>query len=210
MANVFIVEDHPVARFAIRMLLINEGHKIIGETDDGMKALRVTNNTEPPPELIILDLDIPTLSGVEVLERIRNRGFFGGILILTASDEEHYQKRCILGGANAFVSKRHNLDNVITAIKAIENGYVYFPHIRKDDMKYFYNKNESDVISELTIQELTILQELIKGARAVDISKKMNLSTKTISTYKHRIMKKLNVDSTVGLIDFWRRNKLTV
>ncbi|NJQ21788.1 response regulator [Pantoea sp. LS15] len=214
MSNIFIVDDHPVARLAVRMLLNKEGNTVIGEADDGMQALSQLRHLTPVPDVVIIDLDIPSLSGMELIEKLRRSGYEGGILVLTARDDEHYQNRCMGIGADAFISKRNNLEELGDAMRAISRGYGYFPLKRLHKGANHLPEQEKEAIASLTMRELKVLQELVRGGRIVDIAQQMHLSTKTVSTYKRRMLSKLKLDvdpatnTTLALVDFGRRHKL--
>ncbi|CAI0968749.1 response regulator [Serratia quinivorans] len=208
MSSVYIIDDHPVARIAVRMLLENAGHTVVGEIDDGLRALQQIRNMQPAPDTVIVDLDIPGLSGVELMEKLRNGGYEGGLLVLTGRDEDHYVSRSMGAGADAFISKRNNLEELVDAVRAIERGYGYFPLKRQIGGGRQHPSMEPSAIDGLSNRELQVLQHLVRGVRIVVISQQMHLSTKTISTYKRRILDKLGLDSTLALVDFARNHNL--
>lgn len=205
--SIYIVDDHPVARLAVRMLLENAGHQVVGETDDGLRALQQIRHMAPAPEVVLVDLDVPGLGGVELMEKLRHGGFEGGLLVLTGRDDEHYVDRCIGAGADAFVSKRNNLEELADAVRAIGRGYGYFPLRRRSGGGQRPATPDAS-IAALSNRELQVLQHLVRGARVVDISLQMHVSTKTVSTYKRRILEKLGLDSTYALVDFARLHNL--
>ncbi len=206
--SLFLVDDHPVARLAVRMLLENAGHAVAGETDDGLRALQQIRTMNPAPDVVIVDLDIPGLGGVELMEKLRNGGYEGGLLVLTGRDDEHYVDRCISAGADAFVSKRNNLEELADAVRAIGRGYGYFPLRRRSGGGGQRPATPDASIAALSNRELQVLQHLVRGVRVVDISQQMHVSTKTVSTYKRRILEKLGLDSTYALVDFARLHNL--
>ncbi|BEO41522.1 DNA-binding response regulator [Serratia marcescens] len=206
--NIYLVDDHPVARLAVRLLLENAGHQVVGETDDGLRALQQIRTMNPAPDVVIVDLDIPGLGGVELMEKLRNGGYEGGLLVLTGRDDEHYVDRCISAGADAFVSKRNNLEELADAVRAIGRGYGYFPLRRRSGGGGQRPATPDASIAALSNRELQVLQHLVRGVRVVDISQQMHVSTKTVSTYKRRILEKLGLDSTYALVDFARLHNL--
>lgn len=206
MANVIVIDDHPVARLAIRLLLEKDNHQVIAETEDGLQALQLIRQHNP--DLVIVDLDIPSLSGIEVIEKMRSSGYRGGMLVLTARDDEHYLSRCMSIGADGFVSKRNNLEELSDALRAIERGYGYFPLKRKDGASTMHPEKEVEAIKSLSSRELQVLRYLAQGLKVIDIAQRMHISNKTVSTYKTRVLTKLELDSTLALIDFARRNHL--
>lgn len=208
MNNVLIVDDHPVARLAIKMLLEQAQLTVIGETEDGLEALRLTKQFAP--DLVIVDIDIPSLNGIDVVQRLRKNGFDGGILVLTGKDDDHYVKRCANAGADGFISKRNNLTELHDAIRALRGGYGYFPihRARLGAASSAPEDDDKSKIAELSAKELQVLHFLAKGIKVVDISVQMQISDKTVSTYKRRLMQKLELNNMVELYDFTQRNNL--
>ncbi|NIF20389.1 response regulator [Candidatus Pantoea multigeneris] len=207
MKKVLIVDDYPVTRMAIKILLEQVQLTVIGETEDGLEAVHLT--WQLVPELIIVDIDIPSLNGIEVIHRLRGNGYTGGILVLTGKDDEHYVRRCASVGADGFISKRNNLTELHNAISAIKGGYGYFPLKRaRRDMALPIPLNDKDRIALLSTKELQVLHCLARGIKVVDISVRMKISDKTVSTYKRRLMQKLELESMVELYNFTQRNNL--
>ncbi len=206
MANIIVVDDHPVARLAVRVLLEKDGHQIIAEADDGLQALKMIN--EHQPDLVVLDLDIPALSGIELIAKLRSSQFRGGILVLTARDDDHYLSRCMSTGADGFVGKRNNLEELGDAVRAVMRGYGYFPIKRRDAHSHQMPEAEVAAIKDLSSRELQVLQHLARGKKIIEISDTMHISNKTVSTYKTRILTKLALNLTLELIDFARRHHL--
>lgn len=206
MANIAIIDDHPVARLAIRMLLEKDEHSIVLEADDGLQGLNLIRTRQP--DMVIVDLDIPTMSGVEVIEKLRAAGFSGGILVLTGRDDAHFLSRCQQIGADGFVSKRNNLEELGDAVKAILRGYSYFPRKRSDGSALKTDDQETTALTQLSSRELQVLRYLAQGLRLVDISRQMHISNKTVSTYRNRIMEKLDISDLPALLNFARRHHL--
>jgi two-component system response regulator EvgA len=207
MNNVLIVDDHPVARLAVRMLLEKDGMAIIGETDDGLEAVRLAKQLTP--DLVVVDIDIPSLNGIEVVQRLRRNGYGGGILVLTGKDDDHYVKRCAGAGADGFISKRNNLTELHDAIRALKGGYGYFPLNRaRLEAAASALGDDKSKIADLSAKELQVLRYLTKGIKVVDIAVQMQISDKTVSTYKRRMMQKLELKNMVELYDFTQRNNL--
>lgn len=207
MKNVLVIDDHPVVRLAIRMLLEKTGLVVSGETGDGHEAIQMVNHLYP--ELVIVDIDIPSVNGIDVVMRIRKNGFRGGILVLSGKDGEHYIRRSASAGADGFMSKSNHLTELNDAIRAIRSGYGYFPLNRaRLDVALSQENNDKSKISKLSSKELDVLRYLAKGVKVVSIARMMHLSDKTISTYKSRMMEKLELNSMVELFDFTQRHNL--
>ncbi|MFJ9992532.1 response regulator [Pseudomonas putida] len=205
MSSIFIVDDHPVIRLAIRMLLENQNYKVIGESDNGVEAMQMIRET--PPDLVILDISIPKLDGLEVLARFQSMGLPLKVLVLTAQSPALFAIRCMHSGAAGFVCKQEDLSELLSAVKAVLSGYNYFP-----SQAITPNQEISDHAMELFRQvndrELMVLQLFAQGRSNKEIAKGMFLSNKTVSTYKKRLMQKLRVDTLVDLIEVAKRNAL--
>ncbi|MFJ4066420.1 response regulator [Pseudomonas sp. NPDC089996] len=205
MNTVFIVDDHPVIRLAVRMLLENQNYKVVGESDNGVDAMQLIRETQP--ELVILDISIPKLDGLEVLSRFQAMAVPHKVLVLTAQSPALFAVRCMHSGAAGYVCKQEDLSELLSAIKAVLAGYNYFPsqaihntHESADaDLRLFRLVND---------RELMVLQLFAQGRSNQEIAKGMFLSNKTVSTYKKRLMQKLQVDTLVDLIEMAKRNAL--
>ncbi|WDY56449.1 response regulator transcription factor [Pseudomonas sp. PSKL.D1] len=205
MHSVFIVDDHPVIRLAVRMLLENQNYKVVGESDNGVDAMQMIRETNP--DLVILDISIPMLDGLEVLSRFQAMDLPLKILVLTAQSPALFAVRCMHSGAAGYVCKQEDLGELLSAIKAVLAGYNYFPsqaihgdHETADhDLRLFRQVND---------RELMVLQLFAQGRSNKEIAVGMFLSNKTVSTYKKRLMQKLQVDTLVDLIEMAKRNAL--
>ena len=207
MNSVLIVDDHPVARMAVKILLEKDFMTVVGEADNGQKALLLANQLLP--DLIVMDLDIPSMNGLEVVQRLRRGGYAGRILVLTGKDDDHYVKRSASVGADGFISKRNNLTELHDAIHALRGGYGYFPLTQaRSEAAGAAPSEDKDLIAELSFKELQVLRHLAKGMKMVDIAKLMKISDKTVSTYKRRMMDKLCMTNMMELFDFAQRNNL--
>ncbi|NIF31797.1 response regulator [Enterobacter sp. Cy-643] len=206
MKDVLIVDDHPVVRMAVRLLLEKDNMVVCAETDDGLEALALTRKYSP--ELIILDIDMPSLNGIDLVLRLRNNGFTGGILVLSGKDLEHYVKRCVNAGADGFISKRNNLTELQDAVRAIKGGYGFFPLNRGRQSSAGGELSDQQKMSSLSTRELQVLTLLARGMKVVDISKVMNISDKTVSTYKSRVLEKLELENMIELYEFTQRNNI--
>ncbi|VTT34963.1 transcription regulator EvgA [Klebsiella pneumoniae] len=206
MANVIIIDDHPMARLAIRMLLEKDGHTILAESGNGLEAFKLAQKLQP--DIIVVDLDIPGLSGIELIEKLNASEFKGRMLVLTGRDDEHYLNRCINIGADGFIGKGNNLDELRDAVRTVVRGYGYFPLRRQPGVSRKVPPKELDAVTQLSSRELQVLRYLSRGIRVIEISEKMHISNKTVSTYKTRLLTKLQLNNTLELIDFARRHNL--
>lgn len=207
MNTVFIVDDHPVIRLAIRMLLEHEGYEIVGETDNGVDAMQMVR--ECVPDLIILDISIPKLDGLEVLARFNAMNSTLKTLVLTAQSPTLFAMRCMQSGAAGYVCKQEELSELVSAIKAVFSGYNYFPSQALTPERHEDGDcSEIELFKLVNDRELMVLQLFAQGKTNKEIAKGMFLSNKTVSTYKKRLMQKLKANSLVDLIELAKRNSL--
>lgn len=207
MFKALVVDDHPFIRSSVKMLLKQEGFEVVAEADNGADAIQLAREHEP--ELIVLDIAMPKLDGLEVIARLCGLGLSSKILVLTSQSPQFYSMRCMKAGAAGYISKTNDMEELVKAIKAVMSGYTFFPNlalssVRRSDAE----TTDLELIQTLSDRELTILQQLSQGLSNKEIGDAMLLSNKTISTYKTRLIEKLKVKSVVYLADFAKRNNL--
>ncbi|MBF7981192.1 MULTISPECIES: acid-sensing system DNA-binding response regulator EvgA [Rahnella] len=202
--NAVIVDDHPLARMAIKNLLENEGITVVAEAGDGAQALQLVG--EHSPDLVIVDVDIPVMSGIEVVEKLRKQAFSRIIIVVSAKNDLFYGKRSADAGANAFISKKEGMTNIIAAVHAAQNGYSYFPLSLQTFMGSL--SSEQEMLQSLSSQEIKVMRYILNGDDNMKIASEMCISNKTVSTYKSRLMEKLNCKSLMELFSFAQRNAI--
>ena len=207
MKSALIVDDHPVVRAAVKIVLMQEGFKRIYEAACGKEVLPKIR--EHKPDLVILDLLMPSLDGLDVLARIKTSGVPCRVLVFTSQEPMFYQDRCMHAGAAGFIAKSNDLQHLHRSVHAVMAGYTYFAQLPSASVALnTIQLSEKQMIDKLSDRELTILQYLCRGFSNKAIAECMHLSHKTVSTYKTRLTEKLNVESSVHLRDLARRNHL--
>ena len=207
MKSALIVDDHPVVRAAVKIVLMQEGFKRIYEAACGNEVLPKIR--ELKPDLVILDLVMPSLDGLDVLTRIKASGVPSRVLVFTSQEPIFFQDRCMHAGAVAYVAKTNDLQHLHKAVHAVMAGYTYFAQLPLASVALnSIQLSEKQMIDTLSDRELTILQYLCRGFSNKAIAECMHLSHKTVSAYKTRVVGKLNVESAVHLRDFAKRNHL--
>ncbi|HBP5574924.1 response regulator [Pseudomonas aeruginosa] len=206
MSRILIVDDHPVIRMAMKMLLEAEGHQIVGDTDNGVDAISL--GRELKPDLVILDIGIPRLDGLEVISRLMVLALPLKILVLTGQSASLFALRSMQAGAAGFVCKQGGLAELVTAVNAVASGYSYFPSSAMRPVQQDAYSDDVELLGRLSDREVSVLQYLSQGYSNKQISEQMFISNKTVSTYKARLLLKLNAGSLVDLIEFAKRNTL--
>ncbi|MGY3256080.1 response regulator transcription factor [Pseudomonas chlororaphis] len=203
MGTVVIVDDHPLIRIAVRILLEKKGHTVLAEAGNGVDAIQLIRTHEP--QVLVLDLDIPKLDGLSVMSHLKSSRFAGKILILTASASADFARRCLKAGAAGFMSKDGELDEIANAVQALLSGLSYFPGDTMALSREGGDSRTHSASSPLTNREITILRLLIKGKKNRDIATTLFISHKTVSTYKSRLLRKFNATSLLELVEIVRR-----
>jgi len=207
MHRALVVDDHPFIRATVKLLLEHERFEVVAEADNGADAVQLARKHDP--ELILLDIAMPSLDGLEVLSRISALKLSSKILVLTSQSAAFYAMRCMKSGAAGYISKTDELGELSKAIKALMAGYTFFPNLAGNSVRRIdIDSTELEMIRGLSDRELTILQQLARGLSNKEIGDAMLLSNKTVSTYKTRLIEKLNVKSVVYLADFAKRNSV--
>lgn len=203
MSRVVIAEGEALSRHGLRQMLEASGYEIVGEAEDGLQATHVVSSCAP--DLLLLALKLDRLSGLEVIKRLRSQAMKTKILVVSSQDDAHTVGLCINAGANGFVSKIEDLSEVQCALDAFSRGHTYFPDF--EDASSSAQSEESQ-LANLTDRERTVLMYLARGYRLTKIAQLLVVGQSTVSTYKTRLMRKLNASTVVELADIARRNHL--
>ncbi|PSS58510.1 response regulator [Pseudomonas sp. BBP2017] len=200
MTSVLIVDDHSTVRFTVRVLLEREHYTIVGEAHDGETAAQMAK--ELRPDVVVLDIGLPRIDGLNVLKRLQLLDHKPRVMVLTGQPPNLYARRCLDAGASAFIRKDEELEALLSAFKAMIKGYSIFPDLPTQLGSLL---SEQERLDKLSDQEVAVLRLLADGLSNNDIADSMHLSAKTVSTYKTRIMEKLESGSFVETLDLWRR-----
>jgi len=204
--KVLIVDDHPVICLAVRILLERNNYQVVAETDNGVDALQLARTHLP--DLIILDMGIPKLDGLAVIDRLVSCAQTARVLVFSQQTPSHMAVRCMLAGAAAYVWKKNDLSELMNAVKAVSSGQRYFPDVPDSIHANDKLNSESALFGRLSDREIMVLKQLAEGLSNKEIGDRMLLSNKTISTYKTRLLAKLNTNSLADLIEFSKRHGL--
>lgn len=208
MCNIVIIDDHPLMRMAIRFMLESEGHTIVAEVDNGVDAIEVIR--KQLPDMIVLDLNIPKMDGLAVIAYLKDIGISTRILILTSGNSRNFAMRALQAGATGYVSKNDSLEELVSAVKAVQSGYSYFPANIIQQLRENSDaaSDESFLISHLSDREITVLKLLACGMGNQEIANELLINHKTVSTYKVRLQRKLGVENLIALGELAKRNGL--
>jgi two-component system invasion response regulator UvrY len=199
MIKVLIVDDHEILRTGIRKLLQEiTDFEIVGEACTGEEAVELARTQSP--NLVLMDIKMPGIGGMEATRRILTINPNIKVIGLTACEEEPFPTRMLQAGASGYVTKGSGLDEVLLAIRKVLGGQQYVsPEIAQILALKNLQEAEGSPFEQLSARELQILLMITNGQNIKEISKKLNLSTKTIHTYRYRILQKLKVENDVEL-----------
>jgi len=206
MKSALIVDDHPVVRAAVKIVLGQEGFQRVYEASSGNEVMPLVR--EHQPDVLVLDISLPKLDGLEVLARLQDSGERCRVVVFSSHEAMFFQDRCIRAGAAAYVAKSNDLEHLHKAIHAITAGYTYFAQLSTSVSLSALQRSEKQRIDGLSNRELSIFRDLAMGISNKQIAETLHLSHKTVSTYKTRLIEKLDVKSAVHLRDFALRNCL--
>jgi len=206
MASFIIVDDHPLLRLAVRNVLEKENHSVLAEASDGKDLLKLLLNSKA--DILILDIDMPGPDGIDIICDIRQAGIHIPIIVISGKNPSFYVPLSIRAGANGFISKKNSLDVLMSAVNAVISGYGYFPFPKNEIYNSSYSKTDAERLQSLSRRECEILHLLGSGKELISIARQLKISTKTVSTYKARLMQKLALKNHHHLLDFTRRNNI--
>ncbi|CAE6787018.1 response regulator transcription factor [Paraburkholderia domus] len=209
MTNVLIIDDHPAFRMVIKMQLMQLlGVEDVIEADNGQTAVELARLHMP--KLAILDLDIPRISGLDVIPRLKLANPSIRLLVLSGQDPATFAPRTMRSGVHGFVGKSQEMKEIMRGVEAVLAGYTVFP-VTSNGSGMGANgdrMHEEDRLTQLSDKELVILQMLSKGMSNKAIGDALFMSDKTVSTYKSRIQEKLGLSSLAALIEFASLHRL--
>lgn len=197
MISVLVVDDHPAICFAVQAILEQSGMLTVKTASDGMSAISLIKTM--PFQLIILDIELTKMDGLEMLSRIHNYDETIKVIILTSQKSELYAKRAFKAGAVGFFSKDNDIKKLISLCDLALMGYICFPSNCFEGYKNIETADQIDLMEKLSDRELTVLRYLASGMSNKEIADRLLLSNKTISTYKSRLMEKLQISSLDAL-----------
>lgn len=210
--RILIADDHPVLRRGLKALIEEEPDmEVIGEAGNGLEAVQMAERLRP--DVVIMDISMPELDGLEATRRIRERSPSTYVLILTVHAHERYLFPVLKAGASGYVRKTAADEELIEAIRVVARGDVFlYPSATRmllDDylaqVRAGYEKDSYETLSD---REREILRLLAEGYTNAEIAQKLNLSVKTVETYRARIMEKLHLRTRAELVRYALRKGL--
>ena len=208
MINILIVDDHLIVREGIKRIINDtQDMKIVSEASNGHEALNLIRNNKY--DLILLDISMPGYNGLQTLKLIRKHNNTLPVLMLSMHSEEQYAMRSIKAGASGYITKETAADQLVTAIRKINDGRKYFSkEVAELLVADLYHKDDKEPHENLSDREFEILKMIATGKTTKSIAIELSISPKTVSTYRTRILDKLSMRNNSDLIHY--KNALIV
>jgi DNA-binding NarL/FixJ family response regulator len=207
--TVVLADDHNIVREGIAALCAANGFRVLGQVSDGGAAVEMIESLQP--DFAILDLHMPGFTGVDAVRRLKGANCKTKLMILSISREEAAVMEALRAGADAYLLKDGPSRHLLDAITYVREGGVYVsPLLRGAGL---FTKTEKgrpeDPLASLSPREMEVFSYLVNGLRAKDIADLLEISPKTVDTYRASLMRKLNVHDLVGLVKFAIERNLT-
>lgn len=208
MIKVLVVDDHDLVRMGIsRMLADNPEIEVIAEADSGDTAIQLSR--ELMPDVVLLDVNMPNIGGVEATKRIKQLNSDIKVLAVSSITKQPYPSMLLKAGVNGYITKGTPLDEMIKAVKKVNAGGRYFSsEVAEQLADVLLNDNASSPFDLLSEREKQVAMMVVNCQSPQEIADQLFVSVKTINTYRYRIFEKLGVDSDVKLTHLAMRNGL--
>lgn len=210
--RIMLVDDHPVFRSGLKHILSTEmDYHVIAEADDGEAAIELA--AEVDPDIIVMDISMPGLDGIEVTREIKRKQPGIQILMLTMYSDEAFLKESLNAGASGYVLKRAVDTELVHAVKLVMNGehYIYptlIPKLYHSQKEAHALENEEDQSIQLSQREKEVLKYIALGYTQKEISTELFISIKTVDTYKKRVMDKIGSKKKSALVRYALKNNI--
>lgn len=209
MINIMLADDHALLRSGLKRIIASEADlQVTYEAKNSEEVLQIINNESV--DILILDINMPGRSGLDILPVIKNMRPEMPILILSINPEDQFARRCLNAGASGYMNKDIEPEEFLSAIRKIAKGQKYFSPAFIEMLLSEMDCSNNDKVphDSLTDRELEVLRMIAKKKKYTEISQELSISIKTVSAYRARIMGKLKLCSTDEMIRYAINNQL--
>lgn len=212
--KVVLVDDHQIVRDGIFALLMNvDDIEIIGEASNGDELFDMLGSIKP--DVAIIDLSMPKMSGIEVTKKLQENGFDINVIIFSSYTDEESIIDSIKAGAKGYLSKESFREDLIDAIRQVNQGKEFLGETIPKSIFLNYIKNDSqrskyhnDKLQHLTKREIEVLKNIAEGLTYKEIAARLFISFRTVETHKNNILQKLELNNNIELVKFAIKNKI--
>ena len=209
MINVLLVDDRELVRTGIKRILDDvRGFKVVGEAKTGEEAVQFCRQNNP--DIVLMDMNMPGIGGLEATKKICRFCPDVKVIVLTMQCEDPFPSKVMQIGAHGYLTKSAGPEEVVNAIRAVKTGQRYIaPEIAQQiALAQFSGRNEENPFATLSDRELQIMLMITKGEKVQTIADQLNLSSKTVNSYRYRMFEKLDVGGDVELTHLAIRHKM--
>ena len=208
MIRVLVVDDHPIVREGLKQILSDtEDILVVDEADSGQAVL--SSAARSNFDVVLLDISMPGRDGLEVLRELKQQKPKLQVLILSMYPEEHYAVRVLRAGASGYLTKSSAPDELISAIRKVASGRKYISSTLAERLTYELDRDADRPMHEvLSDREYQVMHMISTGKSVKEIAEALGLSVKTVSTYRSRIMEKMNMKNNAEIVLYAVQNKL--
>lgn len=205
--RVVLADDHAVVRSGVKILLEMEGFEVVGQAADGIEAVRLVR--ELSPDIVVLDRAMPLLNGIDAAREIRQSAPHTGMILLTMDTDERHHLEALRAGFRGCVLKSYEARELVQAIHAVVGGGTYLHPGLSDVIVEAYLEGGDPHTGPLSPRERQVLQLLAEGKKTREVAALLGLNVKTAESHRTRIMKKLDLKETAGLVRYALREGVT-
>lgn len=208
MIKILVVDDHDLVRTGIvRILKDVKDFEVVGEVGSGEEAVDYCRKYEP--DIILMDITMPGIGGLEATKKVTRICDAAKIICVSMHKENPFPTKIMQAGAHGFVTKDAEPDEMVNAIYKVHSGQKYIsPEIAQLIALGQLDSSSDNPFDDLSDRELEITMMLTRGVKVTDIAQHLNISAKTVNTYRYRMFTKLNVNSDVGLTHLALRHNI--
>jgi DNA-binding NarL/FixJ family response regulator len=204
--RVLLADDHQMVRQALTALLDGHGFQVIGEAGDGEQALRLAGDVQP--DVAVLDVAMPVLNGLDAAHQMKRVSPKTKIILLTMHAETHYVLRALRAGAKGFLLKTHAAEDLVRALREVSRGGTFLSPEASRALMDTYQPKVDLSPDPLSPRERRVVQLIAEGQSTRQVAALLKISVKTAETHRARIMTKLNIHQTAGLVRYAIRRGL--